>query len=95
MALRVIGISREAMDEYGVDKPDLRFGMTLQDLSDVFEASEVKAFAAPTVKAIRVIDGANFSRSRLDQLTDFQVLGGDERFELFFERRDFKRRGVG
>jgi len=60
----------EALDRYGVDKPDLRFGMTLQDLSDVFEASEVKAFAAPTVKAIRVSEGASFSRSRLDQLTD-------------------------
>ena len=60
----------EALDRYGVDKPDLRFGMTLQDLSDVFEASEVKAFAAPTVKAICVPDGAAFSRSRLDQLTD-------------------------
>ena len=60
----------EALDRYGVDKPDLRFGMTLQDLSDVFEASEVKAFAAPTVKAICVRDGAAFSRSRLDQLTD-------------------------
>ena len=60
----------EALDRYGVDKPDLRFGMTLQDLSDVFEASEVKAFAAPTVKAIRVPEGANFSRSRLDQLTE-------------------------
>ena len=60
----------EALDRYGVDKPDLRFGMTLQDLSDVFEASEVKAFAAPTVKALRVPNGAEYSRSRLDQLTD-------------------------
>ena len=60
----------EALDRYGVDKPDLRFGMTLHDLSDVFEASEVKAFAAPTVKAIRVPEGATFSRSRLDQLTE-------------------------
>ena len=60
----------EALDRYGVDKPDLRFGMTLQDLSDVFEASEVKAFAAPTVKALRVPNGAEYSRSRLDQLTE-------------------------
>ncbi|MBU6233427.1 MAG: aspartate--tRNA ligase [Acidobacteria bacterium] len=60
----------EALDRYGVDKPDLRFGMTLHDLSDVFEASEVKAFAAPTVKAIRVPNGSEYSRSRLDQLTE-------------------------
>ncbi len=60
----------DALDRYGTDKPDLRFGMTLCDLSDVFATSEVKAFAAPTVKALRVPGGASFTRSRLDQLTD-------------------------
>jgi aspartyl-tRNA synthetase len=59
----------EALDLYGTDKPDLRFGMVLQDLSSVFESSEVKAFAAPTVKAIRVEGGASFPRSKLDELT--------------------------
>jgi aspartyl-tRNA synthetase len=60
----------EALDLYGTDKPDLRFGMVLQDLSKVFEASEVKAFAAPTVKAMRVEGGAGLSRSKLDELTE-------------------------
>jgi aspartyl-tRNA synthetase len=60
----------EALDQYGTDKPDLRFGMKLQDLSDVFAKSEVKAFSAPTVKAIRVEEGASFSRAKLDQLTE-------------------------
>ncbi len=60
----------EAMNRYGVDKPDLRFGMTLQDLSDVFVGTEVKAFSAPTIKAMRVPQGAEFTRSRLDALTD-------------------------
>jgi aspartyl-tRNA synthetase len=60
----------DARDLYGTDKPDLRFAMVLQDLSTVFAATEVKAFAAPTVKAMRVVDGAAFTRSRLDQLTD-------------------------
>jgi aspartyl-tRNA synthetase len=59
-----------ALDLYGTDKPDLRFDMVLQDLSEVFANSEVKAFSAPTVKAMRVVDGASFSRSKLDQLTD-------------------------
>jgi aspartyl-tRNA synthetase len=60
----------EALDRYGTDKPDLRFAMTLHDLSEVFAATQVKAFAAPTVKALRVPGGAELSRSRLDQLTD-------------------------
>ena len=60
----------EALDLYGTDKPDLRFGMVLQDLSGVFANSEVRAFAAPTVKALRVDGGASFSRSKLDELTD-------------------------
>jgi len=61
----------DAMDLYGTDKPDLRFDMVLQDLSDVFAATEVKAFGASTVKAMRVPGGASFSRSRLDELTDY------------------------
>jgi aspartyl-tRNA synthetase len=60
----------EAMERYGTDKPDLRFAMTLQDLSDVFAATEVKAFQAPVVKAIRVPGGASMARSRLDALTE-------------------------
>src|ERR1017187_6770936 len=60
----------EALDLYGTDKPDLRFDMVLQDLSEVFANSNVKAFGAPTLKALRVEDGASFSRSKLDALTD-------------------------
>jgi len=60
----------EALDRYGTDKPDFRFEMTLQDLSDVFAATTLKAFAAPVVKAIRVPKGAEFTRSRLDALTE-------------------------
>jgi len=59
-----------ALDHYGTDKPDLRFAMTLQDLSSAFAATDVKAFSAPTVKALRVEGGASFSRSRLDELTE-------------------------
>ena len=60
----------EALDRYGTDKPDLRFGMELIDLSPVFEATEVQAFSSPTVKALRVEGGADFPRSRIDDLTD-------------------------
>ncbi len=61
----------DSLDRYGTDKPDLRFAMVLHDLSDVFAATEVKAFSAPTVKALRLPGGADLSRSRLDELTLF------------------------
>ena len=60
----------EALDLYGTDKPDLRFGMVLCDLSDDFASTEVKAFSAATVKALRVPGGASTSRATLDQWTD-------------------------
>ncbi|MGD0054229.1 MAG: aspartate--tRNA ligase [Acidimicrobiales bacterium] len=59
-----------ALDLYGTDKPDLRFAMTLQDLSETFISTEVKAFAAPVVKALRLPGGAELTRSRLDELTE-------------------------
>src|SRR5205823_1937226 len=49
---------------------DVRFGLELVELSDVFAASEFKAFAGKKVKAIRVPGGGDFTRSRLDALTD-------------------------
>ena len=60
----------DARDRYGTDKPDLRFGMELVDLSSVFDGTEVKAFSSPTTKAMVVTDGAAFPRSRLDELTE-------------------------
>jgi aspartyl-tRNA synthetase len=59
-----------ARDCFGTDKPDLRFGMELVDLTEVFETTEVKAFSSPTVKAIVVPEGAIYPRKRLDELTE-------------------------
>ena len=60
----------EAMEKYGVDKPDLRYGMELIDLTDVFEKTDFKVFKAPCVKAICVKGGAGLSRSQLDAFTE-------------------------
>jgi aspartyl-tRNA synthetase len=62
----------EAMDRYGVDKPDLRFGLELVELTDLFGTTEFKAFAgAASIKGIRVPGAAgDYGRNQLDKLTD-------------------------
>jgi aspartyl-tRNA synthetase len=60
----------EAMERYGSDKPDVRFGLELIEITDVFAATEFKAFQAPCIKAIRVPGGADTSRKQLDELTE-------------------------
>ncbi len=62
----------DAMDRYGVDKPDVRFGMELVELTDAFASTEFKAFAgAGSIKGIRVPGGADeYGRNKLDGMTD-------------------------
>ena len=60
----------EAQERFGSDKPDVRFGMELVELTPVFAATEFNAFKAPCIKGICVPGGAEASRSRLDDLTD-------------------------
>ena len=60
----------EAMEKYGVDKPDLRYGMEMIELTDVFADTDFKVFKAPCVKAICVKGGATLSRSQIDNFTE-------------------------
>ena len=66
----------DAMNRYGIDKPDLRFAMELIELTELFAGTEFKAFAgAPCIKGICVDaktypDAAAFGRNKLDGLTD-------------------------
>ena len=62
---------RDAMETYGSDKPDLRFGMELIELTDVFASTEFGVFKnAECIKAICVKNGASLSRKQIDQFTD-------------------------
>jgi len=62
---------RDAMETYGSDKPDLRFGMELIELTDVFAGTEFGVFKnAERIKAICVKNGASLSRKQIDQFTD-------------------------
>ena len=61
----------EAMEKYGSDKPDLRFGMELVELTDTFASTEFGVFKnAEAIKAIRVPDGASLSRKQIDNFTE-------------------------
>lgn len=67
----------EAMNKYGSDKPDLRFGYEINDVTDIFENSEFEAFASHArserglVKALKIAGKADeFSRKDIDELTE-------------------------
>ena len=60
----------DAMERFGSDKPDTRFGMELENLTEILARTEFNAFKAERVMGIRVPGGAEFSRSKLDDLTD-------------------------
>jgi len=61
---------RDAMENYGTDKPDLRYDMKLVDLTDDFAKTDFKVFKTECVKAICVKNGANLSRAQIDKFTD-------------------------
>lgn len=67
---------REAMEKYGTDKPDLRYGLELIDLTEELKDCEFKVFQTPCVKAIRVPGGSKFTRKQIDELTELARKNG-------------------
>ena len=66
----------EAMERFGSDKPDLRFGFELKNLSEILSGCGFKVFAGAieaggSVRAVNVKGGASFSRKEIDSLADF------------------------
>src|SRR5690606_14795156 len=66
---------QDAMNRYGTDKPDLRFGMEIQDLSSEFTKSGFRVFddvleRGGIVRGVVAPGCANHSRGQLDKLTD-------------------------
>ncbi len=60
----------DAQERFGSDKPDVRFGLELIELTDLFATTEFNAFRAPCVKAVREPGGATKTRKQLDELTE-------------------------
>ncbi len=66
---------KDSMESYGTDKPDLRFGLVIKDISDLFRNSEIRIFKDTLknkgcIKCIVVDDSSFFTRKELDDLVD-------------------------
>ena len=68
---------REAMDRFGSDKPDMRFGFELKDISDIVKDCSFQVFSAPVAAggSVRLINveggGEHFPRRKIDKLAEF------------------------
>ncbi|MCU6711135.1 aspartate--tRNA ligase [Paenibacillus sp. J5C_2022] len=72
---------KDAMNKYGSDKPDLRFGLEIEDITDIVSGSDVKVFASVAagggvVKALNAKGCASWSRKELDDLQPFAARYG-------------------
>jgi len=64
---------KEAMEKYGIDKPDLRNPLIIEDVTEIFKGTEFNAFKDKTIKAIVVSNGAEQGRKFFDNMTEFAV----------------------
>jgi aspartyl-tRNA synthetase len=71
----------EAMNRFGSDKPDMRFGLELKDFTEALRNSQARVFAAAiksggVVKGVRIPKGAELSRKDLDDMTPYVATFG-------------------
>jgi len=71
----------EAVDRYGTDRPDIRYGLELVDVTDIARRSDVRVFQQAVerggvVKAIRLPEGGRLSRKELDELIEYVKIFG-------------------
>lgn len=71
----------DCMERYGIDRPDLRYGLEHVDITDALRTTKFNAFAQPianggVVKAIRVPGQANWTRREIDEITEVAKQGG-------------------
>jgi len=72
----------DAMNRFGSDKPDIRYGLELKDITDLFKETEFAVFANAlslpdgSLKALVVADGAHFTRKETDALTEVAKKNG-------------------
>ena len=64
---------KEAMEKYGIDKPDLRNPLIIQDATELFASTEFNAFKDKTIKVIVVPNGAEQGRKFFDNMSEFAV----------------------
>jgi aspartyl-tRNA synthetase len=79
---------KDAIDRFGTDRPDLRFGLELHDVSDAFYDTAFRAFAQTLaaggqVKALVVPDSAAFGRREIDELTEVATRSGAKGLATF------------
>ena len=67
---------KDAMDKYGSDKPDLRFGLSLVDLTDFFKDTPFRVFQSPYVGSVVMPGGASSARRELDAWQDWAKARG-------------------
>ena len=84
---------QEAISRYGSDKPDIRFGLELSDISDLVKGSKFKVFSdtvkkGGVVKALRVKGIALWARSELDKLEELVKIHGAKGLAYFVYAKD-------